>query len=57
MPILRKIGPVKVKNGLFQDRLISFVAQCRPLLSKDIQSLMIMAVERRFEKWIFTGFL
>ena len=31
--------------------VISFVAQCRPLLSEDIQSLMIMAVERRFGKW------
>ena len=28
--------------------IISFVSSCRPLLSEDIQSLMIMAVERRF---------
>ena len=28
--------------------VISFIAQSRPLLSEDIQSLMIMAVERRF---------
>ena len=28
--------------------IISFVSSCRPLLSEDIQSLMIMAVDRRF---------
>ena len=28
--------------------VISYVSQSRPLLSDDIQSLMIMAVERRF---------
>ena len=28
--------------------VISYVSQSRPLLSDDIQSLMVMAVERRF---------